>query len=85
MCLDNLQSMKTKTKKPQLVPVVTQHPCGPPVEPLTPHPAFTLPWMHRLWVHLYTEHALILTQDEISQIVRIVREEDVKQKSENSA
>ena len=78
MCLDNPQSMKTKTKKPELVPVVTQHPCGPPVEPLTPHPAFTLPWMHRLWVHLYTEPALILTQDEISQIVRIVREEDKK-------
>jgi hypothetical protein len=77
--------MKTKTKKPELVPVVTQYPCGPPVEPLTPHPAFTLPWMRRLWAHLYTEHALILTQDELFQIVRIVREDDVKRKSENSA
>lgn len=77
--------MKTKTKKPELVPVVTQHPCGPPVEPLEPHPAFRPPWMTRLWAHLRTEHALILTQDELFQIVRIVREEDVKQKSSKSA
>jgi hypothetical protein len=77
--------MKTKTKKPELVAVVTQHPCGPPVEPLTPHPAFPLPWMHRLWAHLNDEHGLILTQDELFQIVRIVREDDVKRKSENSA
>ena len=77
--------MKTKTKKPELVPVVTKHPCGPPVEPPTPHPAFTLLWMHRLWAHLRTEHGLLLTQDELFQIVRIVREEDVKQKSAKSA
>lgn len=70
--------MKTKTKKPELVPVVTQRPCGPPVEPLTPHPAFPLLWMHSLWAHLRAEHGLILTQDEIYQIIRIVREEDKK-------
>jgi hypothetical protein len=43
------------------------------------------PWMRRLWAHLNDEHGLILTQDELFQIVRIVREDDVKRKSENSA
>lgn len=77
--------MKTKTKKPELIPVVTRHPCGPPIEPLTPHPAFVAPWMHKLWAHLHNEHSLTLTADEIYQIVRIVREDDEKNRLPSAA
>jgi hypothetical protein len=37
-----------------------------------------LPWRHDLWAHLHREHGLILTADELHQIVRLVRAGDAE-------
>jgi len=36
------------------------------------------PWMHKLFAHMHQAYGLMLLEDELYQIVKIVREEDNK-------